>query len=242
FGENPFQLQVLSRAEDGVMKPVSHSERLLISGINVNSKNPLGRSLLDGLPFISSILLKIYGSIGTNWERIGNLRYAVTYHPGDSSEAAFATDRADEIAREWSAAMSESDSVRDFVAVGDIDIKVIGADNQVLDSQIPVKQMLEQIVAKLGLPPFVLGLSWSTTERMSQQQSDILTSELEYYRSVLEPTILKICNTFLQHDGYRGNVTLNWNDISLQDEVELANARLIRARAQQIEQTLGGAE
>ena len=57
-------------------------------------------------------------------------------------------------------------------------IKVIGADNQVLDSQVPVRQMLEQIVAKLGVPPFLLGLSWSTTERMSAQQADLLTSEL----------------------------------------------------------------
>ncbi len=46
-----------------------------------------------------------------------------------------------------------SGSVKDFVAVGDVDIKVIGADNQIPDSEIPVREMLEQIVAKLGIPP-----------------------------------------------------------------------------------------
>lgn len=58
-------------------------------------------------------------------------------------------------------------SVRDFVSVGDVSIKAIGADNQILDSETPVRQILEQLVAKTGLPPFMLGLSWSSTERMS---------------------------------------------------------------------------
>lgn len=64
------------------------------------------------------------------------------------------------------------------MAVGDVSIKVIGADNQWIDTEVPVRQMLEQIVAKLSIPPFMLGLSWSTTERMSKQQADGLTSEL----------------------------------------------------------------
>ncbi len=65
----------------------------------------------------------------------------------------------------------------------------------------PVRQMLEQIVAKLGLPPFLLGLSWSSTERMSSQQADVLTSELEAYRRVLTPVVLKVCRTWLMLEG-----------------------------------------
>ena len=90
-----------------------------------------------------------------------------------------------------------SNTVKDFVAVGDVSVKVIGADNAVLDSEIPVRQLLEQIVAKTGLPPFMLGLSWSSTERMSTQQADILTSELESYRRILEPVIKQIGNMYL---------------------------------------------
>ncbi len=44
---------------------------------------------------------------------------------------------------------------RDFVAVGDVDIKVIGGDAPILDSQVPVRQVLEQIVT--SIPPFMLG-------------------------------------------------------------------------------------
>ena len=42
--------------------------------------------------------------------------------------------------------------VSDFVAVGDVQIKAIGADGQQMDSEVPVRQMLEQIVAKMGIP------------------------------------------------------------------------------------------
>ena len=57
--------------------------------------------------------------------------------------------------------------VRDFVAVGDVDIKVIGADNQILDSSVPIRQILEQLVSKTGIPPFMLGLSWSSPKAYS---------------------------------------------------------------------------
>lgn len=62
--------------------------------------------------------------------------------------------------------------------MGDVDIKVIGADNQILDSEVPVRQILEQLIARTGIPPFLLGLSWSSTERMSTQQADMMTSEI----------------------------------------------------------------
>ena len=45
--------------------------------------------------------------------------------------------------------------VRDFVAVGDVEIKAIGADEQILDSEVPIRQILEQVVAKTGIPPFM---------------------------------------------------------------------------------------
>ena len=95
-----------------------------------------------------------------------------------------------------------SGDISDFVAVGDVGIKVIGADNQILDSEVPVRQMMEQIITRLGLPPFILGLSWSSTERMSSQQADVLTKEMEAYRMLLNPSIEKICSLWLTLHGY----------------------------------------
>ena len=79
--------------------------------------------------------------------------------------------------------------------------------------------MLEQIVAKLGGPPFLLGLNWSTTERMSAQQADILTSELDSYRRLLTPVLIKICTLYLRLRGYTSDVAIQWDNVNLQDEV-----------------------
>ena len=137
-----------------------------------------------------------------------------------------------QIAKGWRDAMKSGGEVKDFIAVGDVDIKVIGADNQILDSEIPVRQLMEQIVAKTGLPPFMLGLNWSTSERMAQQQTDVLTSELWHYRRLLTPVIMQIAAMFLRMHGYSPECTVEWDEISLLDETEQAKALYYRAQAE----------
>ena len=100
--------------------------------------------------------------------------------------------------------------------------------------------MLEQIIAKLGIPPFLLGLSWSTTERMSFQQADILTSEIEFYRRELNPVISQICRLFLRLHGYDCSFDINWDSITLQDITELSRSRYYDAQTQKIISETGG--
>ncbi len=227
------QVEVLSAA-DAADAPLPHQGNLLVCTLSAQPGEIYGTSLLSGLPFVSSVLMKIYNAVGQNWERVGNVRFAVTYKPNDDAGGkAFAKERAMQIASQWSEAMRSRD-VRDFVAVGDVDIKVIGADNQILDSEIPVRQMLEQIIAKLSLPPYMLGLSWSTTERMASEQADLLTTELEHYRRVLTPVLETICRTHLRACGYTGKTQIVWDDILLRDTVEEATARHLDAQTKEI--------
>lgn len=222
------------RGQTGQLHEVPYPQLILFSALAPKAGEIVGRSLLEGLPFVTSILHKIYRSMGQNFERIGNLRYAVTYRPGASAlDRANAKEIAQNIAKEWRHSVSglRDGVVRDFVAVGDVDIKVIGADNQMIDTEVPVRQMLEEIVSKLGIPPFMLGLSWSTTERMSKQQADILTTELEYYRSLLEPVIRRVVSLFLRLRALPDEVQVEWSAINLQDEVEQARAELLHAQA-----------
>lgn len=238
-GESPLNLIILSKNEDGEFVPIKYPELVVVSALNPDPGHIYGNSVLQGLPFISDILLKIYHTIGMNWERVGNVRFAVTYKPSsESSERAYAKERASQIAKEWSKAMRDIKHPSDFVAVGDVSIKVIGADNQDLDSQIPVRQMLEQIVSKLSIPPFLLGLSWSTTETMSTQQSDMLTSELDAYRRVLDPIIYRVCSIWQRLKGYDEDLKIVWNSVNLKDELRNANTRLTMARAREIESKL----
>lgn len=233
-GDSPLDLLICSRSGVGEAVPVKNPSLILHTALNPAPGKAYGRSILRGLPFVSDILLKIFNAIGENWERVGNIRFAVSC----SSDGSNAKERAQQIARQWSLAMSDKEQTRDFVSVGDVSIKVIGADNQILDSEVPVRQLLEQIVAKLSVPPFLLGLSWSSTERMASQQCDILTSELEWYRTLITPVIDKICRTFLRMSGFEDSVEIEWSNINLQDETELAQARLWRAQALEIEQRI----
>lgn len=227
---------VYQRDGSGKASKVPRQELVLFSALNPKPSEVVGTSLLKGLPFVSSILLKIFSAIGQNFDRMGNLRFAITYKPGgDELDRSFAKERAEQIAAQWGAAMSDSSGIHDFISVGDVEIKAIGADAQVLDSNIPVRQILEQIISKLSIPPFLLGLSWSSTERMSRQQADILTSELESYRRILTPVILKICKVFLMLKGYNMPVSVEWENINMQDEIEIAKTRLLHAQAAEIE-------
>ena len=220
--------------EKGRMRPLPYPHLLLFSTLNPEPAHPYGVSIFRGMPFFADILMKIYTAIGTNWERAGNVRYSVICKGAENMDPAVIQERGRQVANEWSRAMEEgkNGTVRDFVAVGDVEIKVIGGEMPILDSAVPVRQILEQLVAKTGLPPFLLGLNWSTTERMSTQQADLLTSELWALRRTVEPMLYRVCRTFLSLEGLDNRVEIQWNDISLQDITEQAKADLYHAQAE----------
>ena len=239
-GDSPLDIIVSALTQNGQFVPVSYPSLILKCVHNPVPGEIYGTSILKGLPFVSEILLKIFHTIGVNWERVGNVHFAVTYKPqNDVIDKAYAKERAMQVAEEWSKTMNSSGSKKDFVAVGDVQIKAIGADNQILDSNIPVRQMLEQIVAKLGIPPFLLGLSWSSTERMSTQQADILTSEIDFYRREITPVIRQICDSFLRFSGYSESFEIKWNDLTLQDITELAKSSYYEAQTEKIRKETG---
>ena len=237
-GESPLDFTIWGYGENGLPQPLPRQELLLFTPCHPEAEHPYGVSMLRGMPFFTELLGKIYTAMGANWERMGNVRFAVIYKPGNGEgEAALAPERSRQIAAEWSRAMesTKNGSVRDFVAIGDVEIKVIGADNQVLDSEVPVRQILEQMVAKTGIPPFMLGFSWSSTERMSTQQADILTSELTAIRRGLTPVVERICRLWMRLHGFYGGFAVVWDDINLQDELEGAKAEWYRQQARQLE-------
>ncbi|MEG2176514.1 MAG: serine/threonine protein phosphatase, partial [Oscillibacter sp.] len=216
-------------------RPLPWQQLLLFTPLSPEANSPYGVSLLRSLPFMTDILMKIYHTLGVNWERCGNVRFAVTCKGGDEARG-MAQERSQQLAGEWSRAMQDTKNgaVRDFVAVGDVGIQVIGGDAPILDSEIPVRQLLEQIVAKTGVPPFMLGLSWSSTERMSSQQADLLTTEITALRRTLTPAVERICSLWLRMHGYDGRVEAVWEDINLQDQVEEARAALYLEQARKL--------
>lgn len=241
-GATPLEFTLCGYDGQGALCELPYQNLLLFTPYNPEADAPYGVSMLRSMPFLSDILLKIYNCIGVNWERAGNVRFAVTYKPqGDLLDRAYAKERAEQIASEWSAAMQsgKNGAVRDFVAVGDVAVRVIGADGQILDSEVPVRQILEQLIARTGIPPFMLGLNWSSTERMSAQQADLMTSELWAIRRSLTPVVERICALWLAMHGYACGFTVDWDPINLQDEVEEAKAALYAAQAEKIAMEAG---
>ena len=233
-GDNSLETVIWGMDSKGLMRPLPYQHLLLFTTMNPEPGHPYGVSMFRGMPFLAEILMKIYNTIGTNWERAGNIRYSVICKGGEDMDPAAVQERGRAVAEQWAKAMEDgkNGTVRDFVAVGDVEIKVIGGEAPILDSEVPVKQILEQLVAKTGLPPFLLGLSWSTTERMSTQQADLLTSELWALRRNVEPAMRKVCKTYLALEGLDDRFEIIWDDISLQDIHQEAQADLYRAQAE----------
>ena len=150
-GDNPLEFCLCGVDGGGRSVPLEYQDLLLFTPLNPEMEHPYGVSMLRSMPYLTGLLLKIYDAMGKNWDRCGNVRFAVTYKPQDGElDRGAAQERAEQIAEEWSRAMQEgrNGSVRDFVSVGDVSIKAIGADNQILDSDVPVRQMLEQLGGK----------------------------------------------------------------------------------------------
>ena len=240
-GDNSLDMVLWGMDEHGLMRPLPYQHLLLFTTWHPEPAHPYGVSMFRGMPFLADILLKIYNTIGVNWERAGNIRYSVICTGGEDLDPASAQERGRAVAEEWAKAMEDGKNctVRDFVAVGDVEIKVSGGETPILDSEVPGRQILEQLVAKTGLPPFLLGLNWSTTERMSTQQADLLTSELWALRRAVEPAMRKICQSYLALEGLDNRVEIVWDDISLQDITQEAQADYYRAQAEKYRAEIG---
>ena len=150
-GENPLETVIWGMDSKGLMRPLPYQHLLLFTSMNPEPAHPYGVSIFRGMPFLADILMKIYTAIGTNWERAGNIRYSVICKGAENMDPAVIQERGRQVANEWARAMEDgkNGTVRDFVAVGDVEIKVIGGEMPILDSAVPVRQILEQLVYNL---------------------------------------------------------------------------------------------
>ena len=90
-GTSPVDITVSADNGSGSFIPVRYPSLILLSVLNPEPGKIYGTSILKGLPFVSDVLLKIYNTIGTNWERLGNVRFSVTYKPqNDAIDKAYA--------------------------------------------------------------------------------------------------------------------------------------------------------
>ena len=80
-GDSPLDFYLSGRDACGRRVPLAYQELLLFTPYQPEAGHPYGVSMLRSMPYLTGLLIKIYDAMGKNWERCGNVRFAVTYRP-----------------------------------------------------------------------------------------------------------------------------------------------------------------
>jgi hypothetical protein len=220
--------------------PVTLIPELLLSSVNdIRGDDPNGTSLIAELPFVAQIANTMLRNTGFLWERFGTPTYHLNWQPPDSWEDPH-SDQAQAILARMGAQLRESIRLRaegritDFETSGKTELSIMGASGEQLEFSDTWRAIAEQICAKFGLPPFMYGFSWASTERMSTAQSKLLTEIIETSRTVIEPQIKKLITLWQLVTGRGGRFSVVWPKTSLQDLLDTARADWMEAQSTQI--------
>jgi hypothetical protein len=199
-------------------------------------------------------------SIGNVWERFGDPIYHVNYKTtrrdvgGDTIES-----RRKKIEADFTAAIASKRHGKsaDFVTAvntdASIEVKVIGADNQVLQMDVPARHLLEQIVSKTNLPAWMLGIYWSTTERMAPLEVEAALQDAKIRQLAMTPEFIRLFSMFLKVRGRTWKTVTtdpekpgDWGFVfetpNLRDLVAQAQARFLNAQADMMGSAGGAAQ
>jgi SAM-dependent methyltransferase len=232
-------LTIYQRADNDLdWRPLDQTNLIYFS-INNENQNPHGVPLFRSCEFTAKILATMHNSLLNVWERFGDPAYSVVYKTSKR-------DGTDLVARRTTIATEFDQAVRakregksaDFIRAIDtnssIEVKIIGADGQVLELEVPARHVLEQIIAKTGLPAWMLGMHWSTTESLSDNEAEILLADVATRQAAKMPHFYNLIRALLLLRGRtwkKGDWWLEWAQVNLKDVVKQAQARFLHAQA-----------
>lgn len=201
--------------------------------------NPYGTSIMRSIEFVSRILLTVQNATDRTWERFGDPTFNVKYKTNARIDQSELERRKGVLAAALAKALSgkrQGNSV-DFVnAVGkedDIVVEIIGANGTVLEMEQPARHLLEQILAKLGLPSWMFGFSWNTSDRSGDAQVEMILQDAKTRFEQREPALANVCATYLRRRGVtwkRGGWKLVQRLPRLADELKAAQAAFLRGQ------------
>lgn len=204
--------------------------------------NPYGVSLFRSMEFTAQLLLKLQVNTGRVWDRYGDPPFRLTYKTKNravSGNEAALTKRRNALAADLAAVLNakrngnSADFVQAIASDDDIVLEVIGAQDKILEIEMPARHMLEQIVSKTGVAAWLLGLQWTTAERLAQQQSEMMLQESRTRFERRKPGLRRIVETWLRGQGLTwrpGDWTLVQELPSLHDELKRAQAAFLNAQ------------
>jgi hypothetical protein len=188
-----------------------------------------GTSLLRSLPWVGEVLSIIQNAVGQTWQRVGVPSFHVSWLPDtgtDDPQGTLADAALEPLEQSFTSMMTarKQGEVRDFFTSGKVSISLIGPGSEVLGVQEPFRVFVEQMVAVTGLPPWLLGLHWSATERLSAQQADLLVGNIEALRREVQPQLEYLLDLRQRLRGASGRFRVLWSAVNLRDATEQARA------------------
>lgn len=224
----------------GQMEPEPIENMDLITYLTFDQRrgNPQGYSLFYSLPFVYQILMRMEQSWSNSAWRVGDPTFFSLVKGGKGQTAEEVNTMSSALADQVANVMSlkhqgQTGDLRGGVMEGgDVTITTLGADGKPIVEAVPVRSIEEQFVSALDIPPYMLGLSWSTTERMAIHLNDMAVSNAKWERKRVNHIIRQVMDTFLTLTGDAGaKWDIIWDEVNLFDEEYQARARNLNAMA-----------
>lgn len=218
--------------------PFDNNDLLFMLAFDKRQGHPQPYSLFESLPFVTNIFQRIMKTVDNQLWRVGDPTVIAWIEPGPNANMVETTNCLSGLKSQMATALQNRrrGQVSDIYGAapigGKLHFEFLGGEQHIMDITVPIRTVLEQIVAKTGFPPFMLGLSWSTTERLSTHQNDMIVSTVDGYREQINPILEQIIGMKFTLAGYPGlKFEIKWNAVNLMDEVEQAKAKNMNAMA-----------
>ncbi len=212
----------------------------VISVHGAHTDRPHGVSLFRSCPFIGRALRTVENSTVQNWQRLGSPPFHINAQLGDEvqdPQGTLAGEVLQDLKTAWDSVMGagrdvDVAQVADYFTAGEVTVSVMGADGQVLEMAAPYRVFAEQVIAAIGLPPWMFGFHWSTAERLAAQQLEMAITRINGLRRAVEPQIRRVLELRQAFSGSRGDWELCWPKVSLADLESAAKAAMMDEQAQ----------
>jgi hypothetical protein len=233
-------IDIFQKSDEDTQERVILKDNLIYFSINNENQNPYGVPLLRSCEFVSQILVTMQNSIKNTWERFGDPSYFLKYKTSSRKDSISLEDRRKKLSTDLNTAVRAKmeGKTADFVTAVDKDsdmtLEIVGAEGNGLEIEMPARHVLEQIVSKIGLPAWMLGLNWNTTQGLSDNEAELILSEVSTRQSAKTPYFYNLCRTLLLLRGRtwkKGDWHLKWAQVNLRDILKQAQARFMDAQA-----------
>lgn len=227
----------------------------LYFSINNENSDPYGVSLLRSMEFCAKLLMTMQNSVGNVWERFGDPSFFVKYKTNKKDLGGVALEtRRQKIQDDFDSAIraKRAGKSADFVTAvntdADLEIKVIGHENQELSLDVPAQHVLNQIVSKTGLPPWMLGVTNRTVQGLATLEIEAALQDAKIRQLAMLPELVRLFSVFLRLRGRTwksvnlsgdpanpGNWGIMFETPNVRDLVAQAQARFLNAQADQMQ-------